>query len=398
MTRVKRLVNYICVYPLYLLSKVVPKKKNLWVFGSWYGRAYSDNSKYLFEYVSNNKPNIKAVWLTNDAQTAKIVKGKGFLCKKMFSLSGIYLSLRAAVGVVSRAKQEDLPLYICPYKTYIVQLWHGIPLKKLGNDKSNRVDSSKVKTTLKRILLSNSMNNYKLFISSSAEVSSIFSSAYGTEMQSQALRVTGFPRNDSLYLKGDLQTKRRNSNKLRKGIYMPTFRDWHKDSGFLFYNYGFDIVTAETVLRKYNAQLFIRLHPEAKLGKHLLDQFKKSDFIRFDDSADIYETITEFDFLITDYSSIFFDYLVIDRPIIFTPFDKSDYLNGRGLYFDYDDITPGMKANNWSQVFDNLAQILSGNDEYVERRQMIKRRLIDNVDANNCARVCCEIEALFKQV
>ncbi|MCP5462729.1 MAG: CDP-glycerol glycerophosphotransferase family protein [bacterium] len=68
-----------------------PKKKNLWVFGAWFGEKFSDNSKYLFQYIATNHPEIQAVWLTKNKQTFNFLRKQGFECYYLPSAKGLLL-------------------------------------------------------------------------------------------------------------------------------------------------------------------------------------------------------------------------------------------------------------------------------------------------------------------
>lgn len=76
-----------------------------------------------------------------------------------------------------------------------------------------------------------------------------------------------------------------------------------------------------------------------------------------------------FDILITDYSSIYIDYLLLDRPLIFLPYDKEQYLKGRGMNFEYDKVTPGAKPDSQQKFIDAIAEICHGRDRYQQERQ-----------------------------
>jgi len=79
------------------------------------------------------------------------------------------------------------------------------------------------------------------------------------------------------------------------------------------------------------------------------------------------------DILITDYSSIYFDYLLLDKPIIFAPFDFEDYLvKDRELYYNYDEVTPGPKARNWNEVLISLKEAIENPEKYKKEREKIK--------------------------
>ena len=96
--------------------------------------------------------------------------------------------------------------------------------------------------------------------------------------------------------------------------------------------------------------------------------------------------------LITDYSGIFFDYLLLDRPIVFAPFDLKEYLKtNRAFYFDYEKITPGPKANNWQEIIIMIDKVLNGLDSYKKTRQDVNKTFHQYIDGNSSQRVYQEI-------
>ncbi len=392
MSSSKNILLYIATYPLSLLSRWLPKNKYVWLFGSWNGTQYNDNSKYLFKYVNINYPEIRAIWLTRSKDTLDKVKQDGYECYLMYSFCGILVTLRAYIAVISRAKAEDLPIYISPYSTKIVQLWHGTPLKKLGRDKTGSSNNSRTillsfKSIIRRVLFPQSNNNYSIFLASSVEVGELLDSAYGHWMKRDAIKVTGYPRNDELY--GKLVR----SDSI-KGIYLPTFRDWDRQGGKLFNDYGFNAKKLSAEFRKLDVTLDMKLHPETVLPEDIMNDLDQSGNISFVGYTDIYEHLGKYDFIITDYSSIYFDYLILDRPVIFAPFDLDKYKSGRGMYFDYHEVTPGIKAYSWPEVLDAIAVLVESGDDFKEQRKIVNTRINLFVDNNNCNRVVTEIKQL----
>lgn len=392
MSSSKNILLYIATYPLSLLSRWLPKNKYVWLFGSWNGTQYNDNSKYLFKYVNINYPEIRAIWLTRSKDTLDKVKQDGYECYLMYSFCGILVTLRAYIAVISRAKAEDLPIYISPYSTKIVQLWHGTPLKKLGRDKTGSSNNSRTillsfKSIIRRVLFPQSNNNYSIFLASSVEVGELLDSAYGHWMKRDAIKVTGYPRNDELY--GKLVR----SDSI-KGIYLPTFRDWDRQGGKLFNDYGFNAKKLSAEFRKLDVTLDMKLHPETVLPEDIMNDLDQSDNISFVGYTDIYEHLGKYDFIITDYSSIYFDYLILDRPVIFAPFDLDKYKSGRGMYFNYHEVTPGIKAYSWPEVLDAIAVLVESGDDFKEQRKVVNTRINLFIDNNNCNRVVTEIKQL----
>ena len=77
------------------ITGLIPKKKNLWLFGAWQARLYADNSKYLFEYINSNHQEINAVWLTREKSVVAEVRARGYKCYTMSSLKGLWFAARA---------------------------------------------------------------------------------------------------------------------------------------------------------------------------------------------------------------------------------------------------------------------------------------------------------------
>ena len=99
--------------------------------------------------------------------------------------------------------------------------------------------------------------------------------------------------------------------------------------------------------------------------------------------------------MITDFSSVHFDFLLMDRPIIFAPFDKEEYLkDDREFYFNYDEVTPGPHAKNWSEILNYIENFVQDPTLFEEERIQVKSRFNKYTDANNCQRVFSVIENL----
>jgi len=110
---------------------------------------------------------------------------------------------------------------------------------------------------------------------------------------------------------------------------------------------------------------------------------------------DIYPLVKETDILITDYSSIYFDFLILDRPIIFAPFDIEQYVKSdRALYYDYYDVTPGPKAKNWPEVFRQIEEEIQ-EDHWKTKRNIICHRFNKYVDNKSSERVFKVIQDLL---
>jgi len=388
---------------VYLISHLVPKDKNLWIFGAWFGEKYADNSKYLFEYVNKNHPEIRAVWLTRNKNIPEQIRQKGYEAYLAYSFKGYLLSMKAGVAVVSQSELMDTNGFALSSRTKLVQLWHGTPLKKIMFDDQIVFGEPSLLRKLILIIFPVFKKHFDfsnaLLIATSDEVKHNISSAFG--VSGSNVKVTGYPRTDSFFkeqeevpLSGLLVTLRRRQYKI--GIYMPTHRREGKFDITCLLPNNLDYV--DDILGQLEVFLLIKLHfYDVKALKHLDYNFKNILFLQDEDIwQDIYAILQYSDFLITDYSSIYFDYLLTDKPIIFAPFDIKEYTKkDREFYYNYEDVTPGPKARNWDEVLHFIEEATKDPGKYGEQRQRIREIFHKYVDGNSSARV---FDAISKDV
>ena len=392
-----KLILNILLYPIYLIGLLIPKSKNIWVFGSWFGNSYSDNSKYLFEYITNYEKDIKPIWLTKDKFIINELKSKNLRCYNLNSFKGFYYTARAYVIVVSQGIIDVNKFGIS--NQIKVLLWHGTPIKKIAFDDNINAHTYNKKTF---ILLEKIWNfifpfdkeNWDLITSASEEVKEKFISAFrSTE---NAVKVTGYPRYDILLnydvnRKTSQYLKRYNNKKII--LYAPTFRDGNID-----YNYFTDLNKNELnlLMIKTNSIFIVKLHPKSNKIKFSEEQYSNLEFIN-NEILDINIILSKTDILITDYSSIYIDFLLFNKPIIFTPFDFKNYIeNNRNLYYDYYEITPGKKCNSWDDTLKEIKEIFNGNDHFSLNRKNIKTMYHKYADTNNCSRITNRIKNKYE--
>lgn len=98
--KIGKLFYYFVNVPLYWLSKLIPKDEKIWIFGAWFGQKYSDNSKYLFEYVNESCNDIKAVWIIDSEEHLKLLKEKKYTAYRKFSYNAIKYALKAKCAII----------------------------------------------------------------------------------------------------------------------------------------------------------------------------------------------------------------------------------------------------------------------------------------------------------
>lgn len=374
--------------PVYWLSFFVPRNKNIWLFGSTFGRRFADNPRYFYLYVSQHSEiqserlkermeewkrgthawvedracrDIRAVWLSHNRELVRFLQSRGYEAYEYHSVKGILLALRAGVYFFDNyAKDINFWQSAGALK---INMWHGIPLKKIQAD--NRFDKirhpknlwEKIKY-LPRHLSDEKPSHYVL--ATSEFVRPIFSSAFRTEH----VLLSGYPRNDRLiadvfanelteaeWAEYENLLRFLDGGKHRKMVfYMPTFRE----SESKFFD-AIDLESFEEFLEKQNILFCVKLHPKSKLN----ERFRSISGISIrviDKNADPCPFLEQTDVLVTDYSSVYFDFLLTGRPVVFFAYDLEIYLSDtREMYFDYAEFTPGQKAKDQVELQEAIA-------------------------------------------
>jgi CDP-glycerol glycerophosphotransferase (TagB/SpsB family) len=356
----KKIFSFLRFLPV-TISSLIPKDKTIWIFGAWFGQRFSDNPKFFYLYVKYKmeKEGIRPIWICKSEELCKSLKKTEIECYTHNSLKGIYFQLRAAWAFYTHSVSADLnPKYV-GWNTLRLQMWHGVPLKKIMYDNSMETSWLK-KNTIYRYMI-NIHNDYVL--SPYQALNNIFASAF--DLPAERVINSGYPRNDVFFVN---RTMKKADKKSYKVIYMPTFRQYIDSKNHLFdETYGFDFTLIDNVIKTNGIELTIRVHPANSPCDYLLECIENSANIHLSTADDIYDEIEQYDCLITDYSSIMFDYALTDRPIIFASFDIKQYINSeRGMYYLYEDITAGKQVENWTQLLDQLIKYKKNPETYVK--------------------------------
>jgi CDP-glycerol glycerophosphotransferase (TagB/SpsB family) len=379
--RVKRGNTIKRLYKLaFILVGKLPAKKNAVVFESFLGKQYSCNPRAIYEYMKRNHPEYEMYW-SIDPRYSHIFKDKGLNTLPRFSIPWLFKMARAKYWV----SNSRLPLWIPkPARTVYLQTWHGTPLKRLAADMDEVHMPGTDTEKYKRNFL-NESSRWDYLISPNRYSSEIFARAFGF---TKNMVESGYPRNDYLHNHDDAGTiseikSRLNLPKDKQVIlYAPTWRDNE------FYSVGKYKFNLKLDLDKMQKELgndyvvLLRMH---YLIAENLDLNDYSGFA-YDVShhTDISELYVISDLLITDYSSVFFDYANLKRPMIFYVYDIDNYRDTlRGFYFDFEEQAPGPLVKTTEEVIDqirNKESLIRSDYEafyekfcYLERGQSSKR-------------------------
>ncbi len=382
--------------PFWYIQKCFKRDPRVWLFGSWFGQKYSDNSRALYEYVLEYDPDIKPMWITHNKEVYNRLKELNRPVQMANTIAGKIACLKAGVVFVTTSPDEMNSKYLNGAK--MVWLWHGMPLKQIMADeikflKTKQSPFKRFKVKLNHLLFPYE-NKYKkdLVMNSSEFFTPFFSSAF--QVQPDQIWTDGYPRNDALfstYTENIVKEYRAKFPTAKFIIYMPTHRvNGLKGEPFNGFNgHGFNQEKFFKTLEDNDYVFFNKGH---FFDSNANITLQNDRFVNVTDSCfdNLYTFVKDMDILITDYSSIYCDYILLGKPIILTPFDYNDYINNeRPLYFDYN-VWEGIKATNWNELTNILYQHSYHNPTDKEIDLFHKNR-----DGNSCRRITEHLKSTY---
>jgi CDP-glycerol glycerophosphotransferase (TagB/SpsB family) len=340
------------------LSRLSRRRNNHWVFGHQ-GGVFSGNAKYLFLWISIYRPDVRATWLTDDRQTRNLIRRAGFAAHTRWSLGGVAAALRAKVFVYCHGV-EDTNVHLAS-GAFLLNLWHGVGLKAtMYGDAAGLVSRVQAygRNWFTRQFFLEYLTPPDVVVSTSPFMQAHFAGQF--RLPADRCPQLGYSRLD-VCLDGPL---RRSAQRIDEAegfvfnsraysevyIYMPTFRD----TGRPFVSQALpDLQRLSEALRARNALLYVKLHRRTR-G----EEISAYDNIElWPEDVDFYTYLDRFSALITDYSSILYDYLFVrtQGAILYT-FDYDQYLKSdRTLLYPFDENTAGVRVGN----FDRLVEVLA---------------------------------------
>ena len=397
--KVIELLNIVFVQSIIsLIANFFPKDKNLIVIGTSLGRNFSDNSKYLYLYFHQSIQNKnKMIWITKNKKVNRYLKSINLPCEYLYSLKGLFYTIRASKVFISHSVKDINGALINGAE--IIQLWHGQPLKKIGFNGDWFSEGIRGGLKLRFYGLfsfSYYMKCDKVITFSNME-KEIFKEAFKYSFRDKNIDKNilklGQPRNDSLnngfifqetFFPEIKQLNKIKDNYTKIISWLPTHRlQLKKTIVDIIIESNLDLERLNGFFKKNNSLFVIKAHfLELELLKHRLRGY---DNILIYELPDPYPLLHFTDILITDYSSVYFDFLITNKPIIFAPFDFYEYKKTVKFYYEYTDITPGKKCITWVEIEEEILTILSGIDSFKgDREKLLNERgfIVDNNSKN----------------
>ena len=384
--------------PLLLVGRIaavfVPRDPRAWVFGS--GIGFGEGGVALSARARDDGRVV--TWLSDSAAAREAARLEGYQVERVHSLRGWWRTLRAGTIVVSHGLGDVNPY--AQHGATIVQLWHGVPLKHLHRDAGITYSLPRFPGSAwaERQLRAGSERAYGRithFVAASAESARRLASAFG--LRDDQLLVTGDPRDDVLLVGSDAErrsiARARISRALgdtlaaRVVLFAPTWRDGDPDP---VVPTAEEWSAIESFARASNSTVIIRPHPLA-VGAYREGIQGRTGVVLLDVSMfpDITPALPACDVLITDYSSIAYDFALLERPMLYFTPDLEQYALRRGFYEPIETFCGGTPLRSWTDVLDALRAMET--PQAVERARAHARataaRVHDFVDGRNTDRV-----------
>ncbi|MGE6553861.1 CDP-glycerol glycerophosphotransferase family protein [Exiguobacterium artemiae] len=374
---------------LYRLFQKLPVQPNLVLFESFLGRGYSDNPKALYLTLQKQHPELELVWIFAKEPTAAVKAAcPNWVLRN--SPKYYYLMARAQYWIFNTRQPLSLKKR---RETIYLQTWHGTPLKRLGLD-MDEVHMPGTNTEQYKKNFSAQAREWTYLLSPNLYSSAIFKRAFDFR---GLLLETGYPRNDLLYAPDRQQQAEQIKQSLQLPpdkkviLYAPTWRD---DEFVTKGQYRFNLkLDLEQMQARLSDDHIVLLRMHYLIAEHL--DLTAFDGFAYDVSAygDIAELYLISDLLITDYSSVFFDYAHLNRPMLFFTYDLEKYASVlRGFYFDFEAVVPGPLLKESDQVIDYIENIETQSKQYEDKYAAFQERFCSLDDGKSSQRV---VDALF---
>jgi CDP-glycerol glycerophosphotransferase (TagB/SpsB family) len=396
------IVLWLIGFPLTLVMKRDPR---LMIVINRPGTSFADNSKYFFVYATDlAQKDERIVMLTVDPVLQRKIFNAGGESVLHPSLQSFFLLLRCS-KVVTDMDWFNFGSYPLTSGAKLIQLWHGAPLKHIELDLYwKRLDRMPVwvRSLLRfQKWIIGRYPIYDIVISTSQWfITEVFEKCF----KARQFVPTGYPRNDILFgwpvtdsiayrlawINVDKKALGMVNDCKAKGykicLYVPTFRKELDDP----FKSILKLERLSSFAKENNLIFVLKLHPfmhgHSRIQHH-------PNIITYEPLCDVYPLMPECDLLITDYSSIYFDFLLLDRPILFFAYDFEEYITqDRNIYFDYEAMTPGQKCYTYDEFELQLKSIVNNgcSDGWNEMRQKVRTYTHDHIDNQANRRLICD--------
>ena len=349
------------------VSLFLPRKNRI-IFNSTVNRYYNFNSKYLFEYFLKKKEHPAYFVIDDDNLRATLIKSHGDYFISSKSLKHKLFILSSKVWVTSTMETPIGGIFLST-RRFVYHLSHGIPVKKAGS-------SERRARWYKKLYYKLVETNFSAFLAPTEDSKIRYQQVYGCGIKKMVLNP--MPRMSVVF------EDNKKEKKSFKVLYAPTWRNVDAKHLFPFDHYNEEALGE--ALEKMNVDVFLHPHPiKACIDfSGVKSPRLKIVFDKLGEDVNLY--LSHYDLIITDYSSIFLEFIALGRPVMFMPYDYNEFKNRIGM-FDYDgDLSTGPIVHTQEEFLAELQKFVDGKDIYEEKRKALSYRL--NGDKNSLVDAC----------
>lgn len=336
---------YICSAFLRVIGIFIKTKKKTILFVSFGGKKYDDSPKALYEYICNDKrfDKYELIWAFNDPKKYTVGRAKKV---KIDTLGFFVAALSSKYWITNSAIERGLNFK--KETTFYINTWHGAPIKKIGIDA--------ISTSSKTGLGSKDIYTQNLMTAQSIYDAKIFSRLFKTDMDN--ILICDLPRNDYLtnYDKTiivEIKNKLGIDHNKHVILYAPTFREYERDEKNNCYLAP--PINIDKWRKKLGDDYVILFRAHYEVAKVM--EIDNAVFRNVSHYENLNELMIISDMLVSDYSSIFFDYAILERPILCFAYDLDEYSSKRGLYIDLNQELPCDVIDNEDTLIDQILNI-----------------------------------------
>jgi len=339
----------------YFLSGLFTRDPRRWVFGSWSGRRFTDNGAALYSYVTSlNVPPIQFTWISSDRRIVSELRRQGLPACHRWSIRGMSECLRAGVFVFD-GHTKDINHWLSRGSKRVL-LRHGVGIKKIerGIDiPTHRLyklfHGNHLQKAFWRFLLPWHSVRPDLVMATSPEHAAQAELYFGVD--ADKIAITGFARNDILFddpprgLESSLASwiEGQRSKGRKTFLFMPTFREGQRGRRPSW-------LELDRMAEQAGIGLLVKLHFVEAARDSLPENC--SNLTMVDPLTDPNTLYSHVDGLISDFSSAAYDFMLLQKPLIFFIPDFDEFVQARTFYYDYNDVTPGPKTRTVSELAD----------------------------------------------
>ncbi len=361
-----------------LFKRLFKTKNNNVTFITVHKGNLKDNLGFVYAELSKRNSNFNYTFISKEEYSFSEISSLASFLHKIIEIFRLFLfkSYKMATSRYILLNDNFLPMAYMNFnsKDVVIQLWHGAgAFKKFGLSSTSNQDLIELQQ-----LISKKLDH---IIVSSKNVAPFYEEAFGVD--SEKILALGIPSTDYYFKKHDLNELRvKFEDKYPKAknkkivLYAPTFRENEKMDENLIENFDIELFNNELGSEYI---LCIRLHPQINNAS-----LNEENVINLTDYPDEKELLLLADILITDYSSIMVEYTLLNKPLIFYPYDYEYYLDSeRGFYFNYKNIVPGPVARTNKE----LINIIKEDNYDFKKINDFKTYQFDHADGNSSKRV-----------